>query len=223
MGKKKEEEKQSPPLIFYGIILAFVVLTGINFAGDYTRSTDAKFIVETVTNNQGVIGYLDKDTVKEAHDNIKAGIEKQAANLVKINTTVTENKATGKANKDEITTTKLDIKNKFPQAADVDITSSSVGANTPFLTLTIDKTSYLPGETIIFTGTANPDATVIINLQKYGGCGRDDVCAAWTTVDKNGNFYLEFETEFDDPEGAWKAYVKEGQNRSQTIVFEVAK
>ena len=151
----------------------------------------------------------------------KAG--NNTADIVLVNQTAEANKVTGKANKDEITATKLDIKNKFPKASDVENTGSSVISNTPFLTLAIDKTSYIPGETITFTGTANPGQTVFVNVQKFGGCGRDDVCSAWAKVDVNGNFEILFYTEFDDPEGAWKAYAKEGaDNRSQTIVFEVA-
>ncbi len=134
---------------------------------------------------------------------------------------VTENTIETQKNKNAITAIKVDIKNKFPVGGSVDDPGTSVIANTPFLTLRIDKLSYIPGETIVFTGTGNPDSTVIINLQKYGGCGQEDICAAWTTVDRNGNFELRFETEFDDPVGAWKAYVKSGEDRSETIVFEV--
>jgi len=162
---------------------------------------------------------LDKD-IGDAAVTMKTFVNTQINSL---NQTIIDNTSEAKKNKDEITAVKVDIKNKFPQASDVTDTGSSVISNTPFLTLTIDKTSYIPGETIVFTGTANPDTTVIINIQKYGGCSAKDICAAWVMADKNGQFRLEFETEFDDPVGAWKAYVKVGEDRSQTIVFEVAK
>jgi len=138
-----------------------------------------------------------------------------------LNQTVIENTVETEKNKNAITDVKVDIKSKFPEGQDVANPGTSVGSTTPILTLKINKSTFIPGETIVFSGTGYPDSTVIINIQKYGGCGQNDICAAWTTVDRNGSFELRFETEFDDPVGAWKAYVKAGEDRSATIVFEV--
>jgi len=199
-----------------GIVALLIGITAIGISVGYNPSEVVDHSHLKLSESQHL--ELDKD-IGDSAATMKTYVNKK---INSVNATVIDNTKETEKNKDAITDVKLDIKSKFPQASNVVNTGSSVISNTPFLTLKIDKTSYIPGETIVFSGTANPDSTVIINIQKFGGCGQQDVCAAWVTADRNGVFELRFETEFDDPVGAWKAYVKAGEDRSDTIVFEVA-
>lgn len=126
-------------------------------------------------------------------------------------------KAEVKLNFDEITKTKRDIKNKFPQGANVPDEGQTTGATTPFLTLTMDKTEFLAGEIIQFRGMAIPTHSIQITLKLPDRTLEPIVISKTDIVD--GQYTAEFQTKFDSPKGTWTAYARQLGDQTNTISF----
>ena len=133
--------------------------------------------------------------------------------------TTKEIKAYAKLNKDSIVVIKEDIKSKFPYASTVEQEQQTVISDTPFLTLTIEKTEWTLGATLVFTGTANPHDLVSITIQLPD---RKLLHGNALPVDIIGGAYrIEIETELDHPTGTWTAFAKQGKEQSKTLIFKV--
>lgn len=200
-------------LIFFILTALTFSLVLMNFAGDYNESQNL---------DEAQI-QANKDNIKIILDNqksMKEGIESQATKSAGIANNVTDIQETLEQHQKEIIKNREELR-LARQGAAIPPQDATVPAQTPFLTLSIEKTEWLVGSTIIFTGTGIPDEIVIINVFKAGSCGQQDICSVWVTVDNNSNFKIEFETSFDDRVGTWKAYVRQGDLRSETITFEV--
>ncbi len=121
--------------------------------------------------------------------------------------------------KNEIVKIKNDIKNKFPQASTVEDEEKTVIAGTPFLTLQIDKTEFVLGESITFRGTAHPSDAVLITI-KRADRSLDQHAVSKTEI-INGQYVTEFPTSFDDVPGTWSAYARQGSEQTKTLTFKV--
>jgi len=119
----------------------------------------------------------------------------------------------------EIVKIKNDIRNKFPQASDVEQEQQTVISGTPFLTLTIEKTEWTLGETLVFTGTANPHDLVSITVKQPNRMLLHGQALPSQII--NGMYKIEVETEFDHTPGAWYVFAKQGKEQSDTLVFKV--
>ncbi len=204
------------PLIF---ILMIILIAG-NYAGDYykSQSIDDRRIV-ALESNQKII-FADLKTIQENNEARSADI-KNLDYLFSGEIDALQNIT--KTLQKEILKNRVELR-LAPQGSGSTVPGDiTVPSQTPFLTLSIEKTEWLAGSTIIFTGTGIPEEIIVINMFKAGGCGQQDICSLWVKVDNNSNFRIEFETFFDDPIGTWKAYVKQGDLRSETIEFEVTK
>ena len=119
----------------------------------------------------------------------------------------------------EIVKIKIDIKNKFPQASDVETQEQTSTSSTPFLTLTMDQTEFLVGEVITFRGMATPTQAVIITLKlpdrtlEAIGVSKEAII--------NGEYTAEFQTKFDSPLGTWQVYARQLDDQTKTLTFTV--
>jgi len=119
----------------------------------------------------------------------------------------------------EIVKIKNDIRNKFPQASPVDQEEQTAIAETPFLTLTIEKTEWLLGDTLVFTGTALPNDLVSITVKLP-----DRTLLTASAVPNeivNGMYRIEIATSFDHAPGTWTVFAKQGKEQSKTLFFNV--
>jgi len=194
------------------IIAALFVLgigLGTNYAGDYNKSQDID-----------LSDYATSDWVKE-WGNWKLDNEIHPR-IDTLNDTSVKFYADKDLNREAIADLRLFVIKQIPKSETVP--SPSPTPSTPFapvLTLTIQKTEYGLGQTLIFSGSGVPGTTAILNVIKAGGCGQNDVCSDWAKIDNNGSYRIEFPTEFNDTPGTWRAYVRVGDLRSETVTFEV--
>lgn len=220
----ENETKQSKITIIAPYIFSLmIILVAINYAGDYTWNKE--------TPTETTLCYKDAECVKWLNKNYRSEAEwnKTLTSLTKTFTRQANEtslfkaatKQTLKEFKLEIVNIKDNMDKKFPAEAVGPDESQTAIAQTPFLTLSIGKSIWNLGSTLVFTGTGTPGETVILNVVKFGGCGANDHCSEWKKVNQHGNFMIEFETEFDDLAGAWKAFVRAGDLESETITFEM--
>jgi len=125
---------------------------------------------------------------------------------------------------DQIITTQIgnirqDIKNKFPMASNVPDQGSTSGASTPFLTLKMDKTEFVLGNVVFFTGTATPNNPIFITVKDS-----ERVLTA-IPVSKteiiNGAYIANYTLRLDDPIGVWEVYARQVSEQTRTITFTV--
>ncbi len=153
----------------------------------------------------------DKDFWKFVNDNYISERE--------LNATKKEIKAYATLNKDSIVAIKEDIKSKFPQASTVEEEEQTAISQTPFLTLTMEKSEWTVGATLIFTGTATPHDLVSITVKLpdrtllYGQAVPADII--------NGVYRIEVITELDHVAGFWTVFAKQGKEQSATLTFKV--
>jgi len=201
-------KQQSPPLIFYGIILAFLVLVGLNFVGDYTQKYDDSNLVDAVNNmienQRSQIEFNDSIILmtQELFDEIK--------DLEKYDETISF----------QIGNIRSDIKSKFPQAADVIKQEQiSITSTTPFLTLKMEQSDFFLGNVVFFSGTAQPNNPIFITL-------KDPTRELWQipiskTEIINGAYMANYTLRQDDPVGTWTVYARQLSDTTKTLSFKV--
>lgn len=119
-----------------------------------------------------------------------------------------------------IGTIREDIKNKFPQAADViDQGQTSVTLTSPFLSLTMDKTEFVLGNEVIFTGTAMLNSPVFITL-KLPDRALESIAISRTQI-IDGSWTANFTLRLDDPIGVWQVYARQQSEQTRTLTFTV--
>jgi len=119
----------------------------------------------------------------------------------------------------EIVKIKNDIRNKFPQASTVEQEEQTAIAETPFLTLTMEKTEWLLGDTLVFTGTAHPSDLVSVTIKLP-----DRILLTGSALPNeivNGMYTIEIATSFDHTPGTWYVFAKQGKEQSDTLIFKV--
>ena len=113
-----------------------------------------------------------------------------------------------------------DIKSKFPQAADViDSGQTSVTLTSPFLSLTMDKTEFVLGNEVIFTGTAMLNSPVFITL-KLPDRALESIAISRTQI-IDGSWTANFTLRLDDPIGVWQVYARQQSEQTRTLTFTV--
>jgi len=119
----------------------------------------------------------------------------------------------------EIVKIKNDIRNKFPQASTVEQEEQTVISETPFLTLTIEKTEWLLGDILVFTGAAHPSDLVSITIKLPDRTLLQGTALPSDIV--NGMYRIEIATSFDHSPGTWVVFAKQAREQSNTITFKV--
>jgi len=119
----------------------------------------------------------------------------------------------------EIVKIKNDIRNKFPQAANVEEEEQTAISETPFLTLTIEKTEWLLGDILVFTGAAHPSDLVSITIKLPDRTLLQGTALPGDIV--NGMYRIEIATHFDHAPGTWTVFAKQGREQSTTLIFKV--
>ena len=128
-------------------------------------------------------------------------------------------------NYDEVITTqigdiRLDIKSKFPQAADViDPGQTSVTLTSPFLSLKMDKTEFVLGNVVIFTGTAHPNDSIQITIKDSDRMLIPIVVSKTMIID--GSYTANYTLRLDDPIGTWQVYARQQSDQTKTLSFTV--
>jgi len=121
--------------------------------------------------------------------------------------------------KNEIVKIKNDIKNKFPVASPVDDEEQSAIADTPFLTLKMDKIEFVLGDSITFRGTAQPNDAILITIKQPDRSLEQHPISKTEII--NGQYITEFPTSFDDAPGTWTAYARQGSDQTKVLTFKV--
>ena len=119
----------------------------------------------------------------------------------------------------EIVKIKNDIRNKFPQASTVEQEGQTAISETPFLTLTMEKTEWLLGDTLVFTGTAHPSDLLSITVKLPDRTLLTGSALPGEIV--NGMYRIEIATNFDHTPGTWTVFAKQGKEQSKTLFFTV--
>ena len=114
---------------------------------------------------------------------------------------------------------RLDIKNKFPMGSAIPDQGTTSGSSTPFLTLRMDKTEFVLGNVVIFTGTASLNDPVFITL-KLPDRSLDSLAISKTQI-IDGSFSANFTLRLDDPIGIWQVYARQVSEQTKTITFTV--
>lgn len=113
-----------------------------------------------------------------------------------------------------------DIKNRFPQASDVDDEGQSSSIpGIPFLTLKMEKREFFLGNTIIFSGMAHPNAPIFLTL-------KDPDRALWqipvsTAEIIDGQYMANYTLRLDDPIGTWQVYARQISDSTKPLTFTV--
>jgi len=208
----KQDDKQKPPFIFYFIILAFIILVALNFAGDYNLREQPDN--PQVQANQDNIDFLIQRTnlTQTAMINLIDGLQFQTLELAEL-------KSYDETISSQIGTIRSDIKSKFPQASNVETTEQTSISSTPFLTLKMDQREFFLGNTIIFMGTAQPNNPIFLTL-------KDPTRELWQipiskTEIINGAYIANYTLRLDDPIGTWTVYARQVSDTTKTLSFKV--
>ena len=123
-------------------------------------------------------------------------------------------------NKNQIVKNKLSFDREHPAIGNIPDPDpgSSTPTPTPTFTVNIEKTTYTAGENIVFSGVGLPGKPVFIVIT-----APDNSIApqSATTSDENGNWLVEFSSEFDWALGTWTARATMVTERSDPIHFEL--
>jgi len=130
-----------------------------------------------------------------------------------------ETKQTFDLFQNEIVKIKNDIRNKFPQASIVEQEEQTAISETPFLTLTMEKTEWILGDTLVFTGAAHPSDLVSITIKLPDRTLLQGTALPGEIV--NGMYRIEIATNFDHAPGTWTVFAKQGREQSTTLIFKV--
>ena len=210
----KQDEKQKLPFIFYIFLAVAIIglfLGAMGVIGSQNNSNNIKEIEIQLEEHIHFDWRTDKEFWKYVNDNYISEGE--------LNSTKKEIKSYAKLNKDSIVAIKEDIKNKFPQASTVEQEQQTVISDTPFLTLTIEKSEWTLGATLVFTGTANIHDLVSITVKLPDRKLLHGDALPSQIID--GTYRIEVETELDHAPGTWTAYAKQGKEQSKTLNFKV--
>jgi len=138
---------------------------------------------------------------------------------------VLEQSLTALEDYDTIITTQIgnirsDIISKFPQASDVQDQGQTAQSTPAFLTLKMDKSDFVLGNTVIFYGMAKPNNAVILTL-KLPDRTLDSIAASKTQI-IDGQWSANFTLRLDDPTGSWQVYARQGAGeQTKTLTFTV--
>jgi len=137
-----------------------------------------------------------------------------------LNSTRDDIKGDVKLNKDQITANKKKINLNHPvdgNVPDPDPGTTSP-TDTPFFTVSIEQNTYSVGENIVFSGVGLPGKPVFIVIK-----APDNSMAPQgaTVANENGEWVVEFSTEFDWPLGTWSYRATQLQERSDFFFFEL--
>ena len=210
----KTNNGNKPPQLFYFIILGFIILVGLNFAGDYNLREQEKVDPQVQANLDTII------FLTEIDKSIQEAIVKQSIRSAKNADDITDLYSYDTTITTQIGDIKQDIRNKFPMASNVLDTPKSSTSTTPFLTLKMDKTEFVLGNTVIFYGTATPNDPVILTL-KLPDRGLESIGIAKSEI-INGAYTGNFTLRLDDPVGIGKVYARQGQSdQTKTLTFTV--
>lgn len=213
MSKKEKESKSTLPLIFIlpftiGIIVALMLstcaLTNCNEKSDpLIDVVNGMLIVIQITNDKMD---LLQDLIIQTRDN---ALERTTA-LEEYDIVITK----------QIGNIRSDINSKFPQASDViDEGQESTTLTTPFLTLKMDKTEFVLGNTIMFRGTAHPNDSVQITLKLPDRMLIPIVISRDMIID--AAYITNYTLRLDDPVGTWEAYARQSSDQTRTLTFQV--
>ena len=218
MTKKSDDNK--PPQLFYFIILVFVILVGLNFAGDYNLREQG-IDDPQVQANQDNIDFLllQANGTRNFQSAIGEILIKQGNRIVNNTDSITSLWQYDRTITTQIGDIKTDIKNKFPMAADVPDKQKSSGSSTPFLTLKMDKTEFALGNTVIFTGTAEPTKPVLLQFKLPDRTLFQIGIATAQII--NGEYSANYTLRLDDPTGTWTVFAKQKQEQTRPITFKV--
>jgi len=196
----------TPYFLFTGLLFLVV----LNYVGDYNGSQEETDLTD----------YAQSEWVKEW---VNWKLDNEVYPVIQeLNSTTFRIYQDKDLNKEAIAELRLFVIKQIP--ATTPITSPDPIIPKPFaplLTLSISKSEWGLGQTLIFTGSGPAGDTAILTVVKAGGCGQADICSEWQKIDNNGSFRIDFPTKFDDTPGTWKAYVRVGKLQSDTITFEI--
>lgn len=199
-------------LLLYFLFIGLAFLVTLNYVGDYNGSQDKEeFKIKDYATINFVREWVNWKLDNEVHPNIQ-----------ELNSTTLKIYTDKDRNREAIADLRLFVLRELKESETVPPQSPT--PSTPFaplVTLTVAKTEYGLGQTLIFSGSGVPGTTAILNVIKAGGCGQNDNCSEWAKIDNNGSYRIEFPTEFDDTPGLWRAYVRVGDLRSETVTFDV--
>jgi len=112
------------------------------------------------------------------------------------------------------------IKDKFPGTTSPPDEGQSTQSTPAFLTLNMDKTEYVLGNTVTFYGMAKPNIPVILTL-KLPDRTLESLAASRTTI-IDGQWSTNFTLRLDDPLGTWQVYARQGAtDQTKTLSFTV--
>jgi len=200
---------QAKSLIPYFLFTGLLFLLALNYAGDYNNSQEVD-----------LTDYAKSEWVKE-WGNWKLDNEVHPR-IDKLNTTAIKFYADEDKNREALAELRLFVIKQIPDTTPTTSPDPIIPKPfAPLLTLSISKSEWGLGQTLIFTGSGPAGETAILTVVKSGGCGQNDICSEWQKIDNNGSFRIDFPTKFDDIPGTWKAYVRVGKLQSDTITFEI--
>ena len=113
-----------------------------------------------------------------------------------------------------------DILFKFPQSQGLPPEGQSTQSTPAFLTLVMDKTEFVLGNTVIFYGMAKTNNPVILTL-KLPDRGLESIGIAKSEI-INGQWTGNFTLRLDDPTGIWQVYARQGAvEQTKALSFTV--
>jgi len=159
---------------------------------------------------------LDKD-IGDAAVTAKKYVDKQISGVQK--------NVTALQNYDDVITSdigdiKSNIKDKFPGSTAPPDEGQSTQSDIPTLTLKMDKSEYVRGNTVIFYGMAKPNVAVILTL-KLPDRTLESLAASKAQI-IDGQWSANFTLRLDDPLGTWQVYARQGAgDQTKTLAFNV--
>lgn len=192
-----------------GIVIALLMsscaMTGCYDKGLTPFVTAVNGIIVNIDNINDKLDVL-QDLIIQTRDN---AVERETA-LEEYDTVITT----------QIGNIRSDINSKFPQASDViNEGQESTTLTSPFLTLKMDKTEFVLGNTIIFRGTAHPSGSVQITLKLPDRSLVPIVISRDMIVD--ASYITNYTLRLDDPVGTWQAYARQLSDQTRTLTFKV--
>jgi len=154
---------------------------------------------------------LDVESLKEVAKTHEEAIQSQAFDTSKLRN---QTEANYEQLKDEIVKNRKEIRSTHPIVPLPD--SGEQVQDDLFLTFVIEKTKWIQGDTIAFSGIAQPNSLVSVTANTSGVSMKGS-----TVSDEIGRYVIDIRTEFDIQIGIWTAFARSGNDQSPTLKFEI--
>jgi len=200
------------PILYFFILVLGIVIVIVEYNAEDNPQVQA---------NQDNIKFLltNDKTQTQSIVNLQEAVVKQSIRSADNTDRIMELEEYDETITDVIGIINSDIRNKFPQSQGLPPEGQSTQSPIPTLTLKMDESEFVLGNTIIFYGMAKPNSPIFLTI-------KDPSRGLWqipisTNAIIDGAYMANHTLRLDDPIGPWSVYARQGSDTTRPITFTV--